>query len=102
MRPKSLPTVSLMLAGTPCPMNYVTAKSTLDRMAPGEVLELTVDGPPVGEDVAASLAAGGYELLEVSHGPRLTVLQVRRRTAAGSGSAGRRRDCGCGGRRRRR
>lgn len=51
---------TLDLRGTPCPINFVRTKLTLEKMNPGEVLEVWIDsGEPV-EQVPDSLRMEGY------------------------------------------
>lgn len=51
---------TLDLRGTPCPINFVRTKLKLEKMNPGEVLEVWLDrGEPV-EQVPDSLRMEGY------------------------------------------
>jgi TusA-related sulfurtransferase len=52
----------LDLRGTPCPINLVRAKLRLEKMPPGQVLELWLDGGEPIEQVPPSLVAAGYRL----------------------------------------
>ena len=50
----------LDLRGTPCPINFVRTKLQLEKMNPGEVLEVWIDsGEPVAQ-VPDSLRMEGY------------------------------------------
>lgn len=61
--PTVCPTVSLDLRGVACPLNYVKSKLRLERMAPGEVLEVFIDpGAPL-RNVPRSLTADGHRIL---------------------------------------
>jgi len=95
----------LNLVGTPCPMNFVRIKETLDRMPSGQLLQVRLDKPPVGPDVAESISASGYDVLSIQEQEDATILVLRKRpTLAGislSRRASRRRG-GCGSTRRRR
>ncbi|MGL5194827.1 MAG: sulfurtransferase TusA family protein [Chroococcales cyanobacterium] len=69
---------TLDLRGTPCPMNFVRTKLRLDKMNPGEVLEVWLDpGEPI-EQVPDSLVMDGHimELIEDRGG--FFAIQVRR------------------------
>ncbi|MFS8868454.1 sulfurtransferase TusA family protein [Synechococcus sp. OH30] len=48
--------------GIPCPLNYVRAKLRLERMAPGELLELWLDAGEPLEQVPKSLAMAGHSI----------------------------------------
>ena len=96
----------LNLMGTPCPMNIVMIKTTLDRMPAGELLQVSLDQSPVGLDVAGSLRDNGYDVVSIEERPDRTVVLVRKRPYAGR-MAGERRErrgggCGSAARRRRR
>jgi TusA-related sulfurtransferase len=54
------PDVQLDLRGTPCPINFVKTKLKLEKMDPGQLLEVWLDaGEPV-EQVPDSLRMEGY------------------------------------------
>ncbi|MBE7558539.1 sulfurtransferase TusA family protein [bacterium] len=54
---------SLNLRGVACPMNYVKTKLRLERMAPGEVLEIFIDpGAPI-RNVPRSITGDGHRVL---------------------------------------
>ncbi len=72
------PDVQIDLRGTPCPINFVKTKLRLEKMTPGEVLEVWLDpGEPI-EQVPDSLTMAGYpvELIEERSG--FFALRVRR------------------------
>lgn len=53
----------LDLRGIACPMNFVKTKLFLDKIAPGEILQVKLDeGEPV-ESVTASIKAEGHEII---------------------------------------
>ena len=97
---------TLNLVGTPCPMNFVMIKTTLDRMPAGELLQVSLDQSPVGLDVAGSLRDNGYDVVSIEERPDRTVVQVRKRPFAGGMAGGRKErhggGCGSTARRRRR
>ncbi len=62
----SPPNAQLDLRGTPCPINFVRTKLTLDKMAPGSVLEVWLDaGEPI-EQVPDSLRMEGYDVQTIA------------------------------------
>ena len=70
--------VQLDLRGTPCPINFVRTKLRLERMAPGEVLEIWLDaGEPI-EQVPDSLMMEGYGIEQIEERGGFFVLKVRR------------------------
>lgn len=94
---------TLNLIGTGCPMNFVLIKATLDRMPPGELLQVFLDPAPLLPDVAENLVAGGYDVLSIGKKNEATELVVRKRAVARTVSLNSRgRPCrGCGGPKRR-
>ncbi len=56
--------IRLDLKGVKCPLNWAHAKVRLERMAPGETLELTLDDPRGARDIPRAAEAEGYALLE--------------------------------------
>lgn len=68
----------LDLRGTPCPINFVRTKLQLEKMAPGELLEVWIDaGEPV-EQVPDSLTMEGYAIEHLEDCTDYFVLHVRR------------------------
>ena len=59
-------TVRLDLRGVKCPLNWARAKVRLEQMAPGQVLELTLDDPRGARDIPGAAEAEGYVVLESS------------------------------------
>jgi len=59
------PDVTLDLRGVLCPMNWVKAKLQLEEMAPGEVVEISLDDDEAIRSVPASARAEGHRILEV-------------------------------------
>jgi TusA-related sulfurtransferase len=54
----------LNLSGVKCPLNFVKAKLTLEKLAPGSQLKIILDLGEAVETVPKSLLAEGYEILE--------------------------------------
>lgn len=55
-------TLVLDLRGTPCPLNFVRTKLQLEKMNPGDRLEVWLDPGEPQEQVPDSLAMAGYDL----------------------------------------
>lgn len=72
--------VQLDLRGTPCPINFVRTKLCLEKMAPGELLEVWLDpGEPI-DSVPDSLTIAGYQVEQIQDCAGYFVLLVRRST----------------------
>lgn len=54
----------LDLRGTPCPINFVRTKLQLEKMNPGLILEVWLDGGEPIEQVPDSLTMAGYEVID--------------------------------------
>jgi TusA-related sulfurtransferase len=72
------PDAQLDLRGTPCPINFVRTKLRLEKMQPGELLEVWLDpGEPI-EQVPDSLAMEGYRIEQLDERQGFFALRVRR------------------------
>jgi tRNA 2-thiouridine synthesizing protein A len=70
----------LDLTGEVCPYTFVKTKLALEEMAPGELLEVTVDHAPAVENVPRSVENRGHEVLRVQeHGDGDWTIIVRRK-----------------------
>ncbi|NET51626.1 MAG: sulfurtransferase TusA family protein [Merismopedia sp. SIO2A8] len=68
----------LDLRVTPCPINFVRTKLRLEKMAPGQVLEVWLDpGEPI-EQVPDSLTMEGYEIRSLDDRSGFFALRVQR------------------------
>ena len=70
--------VRLDLRGVKCPLNWARAKVRLEQMAPGQVLELTLDDPRGARDIPAAAEAEGYAILESTTRGGLFHLSIER------------------------
>lgn len=71
------PHAQLDLRGTPCPINFVRTKLQLDRMSPGQLLEVWLDpGEPI-EQVPDSLRMEGYQVEQVEDRMGFFAVRVR-------------------------
>ncbi len=57
------PDVTLDLKNVACPLNYVKAKLALEKMEPGQVLQVTVDIGTPADYVPRTLQSDGHEIL---------------------------------------
>jgi tRNA 2-thiouridine synthesizing protein A len=66
----------LDIRGDVCPITFVKAKLTIEKMASGQVLKVLIDYAPSAENVPRSLAHEGHEVLSVTRdeGPLWTLL----------------------------
>ena len=71
-------TIRLDLRGVKCPLNWARAKVRLEQMAPGEVLELTLDDPRGARDIPSAAEAEGYVILESSARDSIFHLRIER------------------------
>jgi TusA-related sulfurtransferase len=73
-----IPDAQLDLRGTPCPINFVRTKLRLEKMSPGELLEVWLDpGEPI-EQVPDSLVMEGYKVEQIEDRTGFFALKVRR------------------------
>jgi tRNA 2-thiouridine synthesizing protein A len=62
-----------------CPMTYVRTRLALDRLSPGQILEVHLRGEEPARNVPATAAQQGHEVLSLDTAPDgLTVLRLRR------------------------
>lgn len=76
------PDFQLDLRGTPCPINFVRTKLTLEKLAPGALLEVWLDGGEPIEQVPDSLRLEGYPIEQIEAREGFFLLRVRRPNAA--------------------
>jgi len=72
------PDFRLDLRGTPCPINFVRTKLTLDKLDPGALLEVWLDGGEPIEQVPDSLRLEGYPIEQIEARDDFYLLRVRR------------------------
>jgi len=56
---------TLDIRGQVCPLTFVRSKLAIEKMAPGEVLEIIVDHQPAAENVPRSMEHEGQAVLGV-------------------------------------
>ena len=67
---------SLDLRGTPCPVNFVRCKLTLERMHPGDQLDVDLDRGEPEEMVVPGLRDAGHLVVVSGDDPAWVHLQV--------------------------
>lgn len=58
------PKTTLTLRGIACPINFVRTKIALEKLAPGDVLQVTVDQGEPANNVPRSAAIEGHLILD--------------------------------------
>ncbi len=69
---------TLDLRGTRCPLNYVKTRLQLERMEPGQSIEVWLDLGEPAEQVPRSLRMDGQEVTELGQAEGYLRLKVRR------------------------
>lgn len=62
LSPPHTPDASLDIRGVACPINFVKTKLALEKLAPGQVLEIFLSGD-AAENVPQSVAEEGHTVL---------------------------------------
>ncbi len=75
-------TYLLDVQGYVCPHPQIYTKKALQKLKPGDVLELVFDNPSSGESVAAMCEAEGDQIFERSQGADAPTLRWRIRKAS--------------------
>ncbi len=70
--------IRLDLRGLKCPLNWARAKVRLERMTPGEILELTLDDPRGARDIPRAAEAEGYAIVEARAADGVWVLRIEK------------------------
>ncbi len=71
------PDKQLDLRGTPCPINFIRTKLCLEKMLPGSVLEVWLDGGEPIEQVPSSLTMEGYSVESIDDRTEFFALRIR-------------------------
>ncbi|NJK34088.1 MAG: sulfurtransferase TusA family protein [Oscillatoriales cyanobacterium SM2_2_1] len=69
----------LDLRGVPCPMSFIRAKLSLERLSVGDRLEIWLDLGEPAEQVPQSLRMDGYCIHHIEMGEAFCALTVERR-----------------------
>lgn len=69
----------LDLRGVPCPMSFIRAKLSLERLSVGDRLEIWLDLGEPAEQVPQSLRMDGYYIHHMEMGEAFCALIVERR-----------------------
>jgi len=70
--------IRLDLRGVKCPLNWAHAKVRLERMAPGETLELTLDDPRGARDIPRAAEAEGYAVAEAQAAAGVWIVRIEK------------------------
>ncbi len=74
------PTAVLDITADTCPMTFVRTRLALDRLSPGDVLEVRLRGPEPLRNVSANAVALGHALLDTTAlEDGAATLRIRRR-----------------------
>ena len=65
--PQPLITSQLDLRGTPCPVNFIRARLTLEGLDPGQWLQLDLDAGEPEQSVREGLREAGHRVLISPH-----------------------------------
>jgi len=85
------PAAQLDLRGTPCPLNYIRSKLALEKLQPGDWLQVDLDAGEPEQMVAAGLSGAGHRVLQEPLAAEAVRLLIRRDgdpPPAASGEAG--------------
>ncbi|AFY71114.1 hypothetical protein Pse7367_2861 [Thalassoporum mexicanum PCC 7367] len=74
--PESSPSIDLR--GVPCPLSFVRAKLRLEKVPPGQMVELWLDAGEAIEQVPNSLAIEGHKIHSLVERDRYYALTVER------------------------
>jgi TusA-related sulfurtransferase len=79
MTESQAPDREIDITGEVCPMTFVRTRLALDRMAPGQVLQIRLRGEEPLRNVPRSAAEQGHEVLSLETGADgITTLRLRR------------------------
>lgn len=68
----------LDLRGVPCPVTWARAKTALEAMGRGEIVEVLTDDPRSAKDVPSAAEAEGYAVIDVSEVAGATLIRIER------------------------
>ncbi|WP_232756274.1 sulfurtransferase TusA family protein [Vulcanococcus limneticus] len=60
--PTPIPAVGLDLRGTPCPVNFIRARLALEKLEPGQWLQLDLDRGEPEQMVSEGLRGDGHQV----------------------------------------
>ncbi|MEN9541699.1 MAG: hypothetical protein RLZZ459_1790 [Cyanobacteriota bacterium] len=72
------PAAHLDLRGTPCPLNYIRSKLALEKLQPGDWLQVDLDAGEPEQMVAAGLNGAGHRVLQEPLADEAVRLLIRR------------------------
>jgi TusA-related sulfurtransferase len=72
------PSASLDLRGTPCPLNFIRSKLALERLDPGQWLQVDLDAGEPEQMVASGLSGAGHHVERQAGDGEAVRLWIRR------------------------
>jgi len=69
---------SLDCSGYVCPHPQIYTKKMLERIKPGDILEVTFDNPSSSESISAMCANNGNEIIEQTTGGGKYIYRIRK------------------------
>ncbi|MFQ6539577.1 sulfurtransferase TusA family protein [Aphanothece stagnina] len=70
------PSLRLDLRGTPCPLNFIRTKLSLETLQPGAWLQVDLDGGEPEQMVASGLEQAGHTVRRQSHPTIATAVRL--------------------------
>ena len=61
------PAAKLDLRGIPCPLNFIRTKLALERLAPGQILQVDLDRGEPQQQVTQGLESSGHGVICCEH-----------------------------------
>jgi TusA-related sulfurtransferase len=76
---KSLePVIQVDLRETECPLNFVKTKLALEKLKPGDILEIWVCGAETTSSLIRSITSEGHNILAQKQGEAFTVIKIEK------------------------
>jgi TusA-related sulfurtransferase len=72
------PAARLDLRGTPCPLNFIRSKLALEKLEPGQLLQVELDAGEPEQMVAEGLRGEGHAVTAEALADGAVALQIRR------------------------
>ena len=77
------PAAQLDLRGTPCPLNFIRTKLALERLVPGQILEVDLDAGEPEQLVGEGLSRAGHLVSSQPHPDQDGAVRLRVRCGGG-------------------
>ena len=79
LRPAGMPDVTIDATGLYCPEPVFRAKVEMEKMQPGQVLEVRADDPVAEDDITGWAGRSGHEVLGVERDGKAVTITLKRR-----------------------